>query len=799
MFALRRARSLLAVLAVLAVLVACASAPPPPPVVETPSSAEAAAKPLPVAVAAEPAEPVEADPGTAVPVTRADATRGDPLAPVTFVVFGDYQCPFTARLVATLAELERTYGPAKLRVVWKHKPLPFHAQARPAAIAAETVLALGGPKAFWRFHDLAFENQRSLGPDSFAVWAEAAGVDGAAFREAFDAKSFAGKLDRDAELADKLGVVGTPASFVNGVFISGAQPREKLAAEIDKQLAAADALAHDGVAPALVYARLSDKNFVAPAKKAPTAPEPEDTAVWRVPVGGSPVRGKPTALVTLVEFADYQCPFCGRVAPTIAQLEAEYGDRLRVAFKHEPLPFHPRAEPAAELAIEARAQKGDAGFWRMHETLFANQAKLSDADLEGYAAALGLDAKRAMAAVASHKHKAVIDRDQDLAEDVKAVGTPHFFINGRRLVGAQPIEKFRALVDEAIQRAEGLVKSGVAPARVYDAIQKDAKVGSAFERIVLPAPTANSPGKGARPGAKVVVQMFADFQCPFCKRAQPTIDALIAAFPGHVRVVFRQLSLPFHADAALAAEASMEAFAQKGEAGFWKMAERLWEAQGGPDGLARPALERAAMEAGLDMNRFRAALDGRVHRAAVEADAALAQKASITGTPGFAVNDYFVGGAQPLAQFERAVKKALGPKEPIAPETLHGAAKPPAAVAPPPPAPPVAAPNQFGAKHLVVMYAGSQRAPASVTRTKAEAFARAQEALRKAHAGARFEDLVTAYSDEPGAAQRGGDLGKFPKGAMVPEFQGAVEALPVGATSGVVETPFGFHVIVRTQ
>jgi hypothetical protein len=107
--------------------------------------------------------------------------------------------------------------------------------------------------------------------------------------------------------------------------------------------------------------------------------------------------------------------------------------------------------------------------------------------------------------------------------------------------------------------------------------------------------------------------------------------------------------------------------------------------------------------------------------------------------------------------------------------------------------------EMFGAKHLLVMYKESMRAPPNVTRTKDQAKTRAEEALKKARAGAKFEDLVTEYSDEPGAGQRGGDLGKFPKGRMVPQFQEGLEKTKVGQVSDLVETPFGYHVILRTQ
>lgn len=142
--------------------------------------------------------------------------------------------------------------------------------------------------------------------------------------------------------------------------------------------------------------------------------------------------------------------------------------------------------------------------------------------------------------------------------------------------------------------------------------------------------------------------------------------------------------------------------------------------------------------------------------------------------------------------------KPVGSSEPETAAVATGASRllPPR---PPPSGAPAAQAEMFGAKHLLVMYKGSRRAPADITRTKDEAKARAAEAQKKAKSGSKFEELVKSYSDEPGAGQRGGDLGRFPKGAMAPPFQAAVEKLKVGETSEVVETDFGFHVIVRTQ
>ena len=108
-------------------------------------------------------------------------------------------------------------------------------------------------------------------------------------------------------------------------------------------------------------------------------------------------------------------------------------------------------------------------------------------------------------------------------------------------------------------------------------------------------------------------------------------------------------------------------------------------------------------------------------------------------------------------------------------------------------------PTEIGARHLLVMYRGSQRAPEQITRTQDEARTRALEALRRARAGEDFVALVREFSDEPGAGTRGGSLGVFGHGSMVPAFERAAFRLDVGAISELVETPFGYHVIQRTQ
>lgn len=110
-----------------------------------------------------------------------------------------------------------------------------------------------------------------------------------------------------------------------------------------------------------------------------------------------------------------------------------------------------------------------------------------------------------------------------------------------------------------------------------------------------------------------------------------------------------------------------------------------------------------------------------------------------------------------------------------------------------------AQPNQIGARHILIMHAQSKSKPPDVTRTREEAQKRAEAVLAKVRGGADFEQLVNEYSDEPGSAERHGDLGVFDRAQMVKPFADAAFALKVGEVSGIVETPFGFHVIKRTE
>jgi len=381
----------------------------------------------------------------------------------------------------------------------------------------------------------------------------------------------------------------------------------------------------------------------------------EAAVVWKVPADGAPLLGGALAPVTIVEFGDFQCGFCVRAERTLAQIRASYGDAVRIVWRDDPLPFHERANATAELAREARAEKGDAGFWAAHDALLAARGELSDGALESLSRRLGLDPTRVAAAIAQNRYEDGIDDDLEIADDVGAEGTPTFFINGRRLVGAQPLESWKPIIDSEIAHARALLAKGTAPSALYDTIIQGGRVAP-DPRMVKIDPPSGAPFRGD-PAGSVVIQEFADFQCPYCARAEEALARVLTRYPSRVKLVWRDLPLSMHVNAELAAEAAVEAKKQKGNLGFWAMHDKLLDHQGAPHALERPALVIYAKEMGLDVGAFEKALDARVHAAEVTIDAKAASAVDIRGTPAFVVGGYVLDGAQPFVRFRKLIRR----------------------------------------------------------------------------------------------------------------------------------------------
>jgi protein-disulfide isomerase len=169
----------------------------------------------------------------------------------------------------------------------------------------------------------------------------------------------------------------------------------------------------------------------------------------RVADAGRPARGPANARVEIIEFSDFQCPYCERAYPVVQQVLSTYGDRIHFVYRNYPLASHPNAEPAAEAAACA-AEQGK--FWEFHNRLFEHQDKLSDSDLKEHAVALGLDSGKFNTCLNTHKFQKDIAADVAAANDIGVTGTPAFFVNGRPLDGAQPFEAFKQVIDEELRR-----------------------------------------------------------------------------------------------------------------------------------------------------------------------------------------------------------------------------------------------------------------------------------------------------------------------------------------------------------
>ncbi len=164
--------------------------------------------------------------------------------------------------------------------------------------------------------------------------------------------------------------------------------------------------------------------------------------------GNGPSFGPADAKVTVVEFSDFQCPYCSRAATVVDQVKEKYSDRVHFVFRQFPLPMHENARGAAEAALAANAQ---GKFWQFHDTLFKNQTQLTRTGLEGFAKDAGLNVTEFKKALDGKTYAADVDADVKLGESVAVEGTPTMFINGARVANPTSFETVSAQIDSALK------------------------------------------------------------------------------------------------------------------------------------------------------------------------------------------------------------------------------------------------------------------------------------------------------------------------------------------------------------
>lgn len=584
-------------------------------------------------VLASPSASAQSIGGTALPAKGPDDAR------VEIVEVSDFECPYCAKVVPVMKELEKTY-PGDLRFVFLHQPLAFHKRATPAAIAASAGQLQG---RFWELHDALFANQKALGDEELTRYAAEAGLDPRAFAEDQKNPVLAQWVNANKRIASAAGARGTPTFFINGRKIAGAQPVAAFKKVIEAEVAISKKTGRQGAEWRAERTRLNDPllhSFLYGSKlpdgltadQVPSLGGPRIALdAWRVAIsdadaarGGAPDK----AHVTLVTFGDLECPFCRRSHETLNSVREKYGDSLRVVFKHLPLSFHTRARPAARAAICAQRQ---GRFWEFHDLVYSKYETLSDEALAAFAKAAGVKLKPWRACLASPDVDEQLATDARLARNVGARGTPTHFINGRVLPGAQPAERFVELIDEELARAKEWIDAGTPIAELYAALTGKGQVRQSLGAETFELDMNQTPLRG-KPDAPVIATVFADFQCPYCGRIRPALDALKDRFGDRLAIAYKHFPLSFHKHARPAARASICAREQDK---FDAFHDGLYDRQ---VDLGPSLYAELANELDLDFTRFDACMKSTRPDLKVDADMEEGREVGLRGTPTLLIN-----------------------------------------------------------------------------------------------------------------------------------------------------------------
>ena len=372
--------------------------------------------------------------------------RGPDNALVTIVMFADFQCPYCKRSLGTLDEVMAKYG-RDVRIVFRHNPLPMHGEARAAAKAA---IAAAKQGKFWKMHDKLFDNQHSLTESNFVAWASEMGLDTSKFELDLADRFVDTQIDADIEAAKYFGAKVTPSFFINGRYLAGAQPMHSFEELIDEELERAKKFVERrGDTRKGLYEDMRGR-FADKVTKPPPTPiaTPKTGKRYTVETGNLPRRGTSgIARVEIVECGDFDCPFCKRAASTMDEIVKDYSGSVAMFWLHNPLSFHPGAEPAARAAVAAANQDK---FWEMHDKLFEDKSLRSRSDFETMARDLGLDVTQFLTDFDAEETKDLVAEQQKTCTDNDAKGTPSFFINGRYVSGAQSYDRFKEVIDEEL-------------------------------------------------------------------------------------------------------------------------------------------------------------------------------------------------------------------------------------------------------------------------------------------------------------------------------------------------------------
>lgn len=400
------------------------------------------------------------DPKAVYNVPRGTAQIDGPVdAPITIVVWSDYACGYCYRVQTTLDHLSRLY-PGQIR--WVHRTLLLDEDY---TLAAEASLAAAAQGRFRPMHDRLFALHGRVTRAEAELVARQLGLDMIRFRADLDAGTYRAQVRDDVADAARLGVSGTPAFFINGRPVNGNQPLKVFVETVDEELARAREAA--AARPADLYAAL-----VAGGKPAADSADADHDPVeldpgqaYRVGLGlpGHQL-GPDDALVTIVEWSDFACPYCQRQTAVLHHVRDKYGDQVRIVYRHFPLIIHRHAQLAAEAAVAA-AEQGK--FWAFHDQVWKRFGKLTRADLEEIAGAAGLDLAAFRTALDERRYRDAVVAELAAAEAFGVSATPTLFINGQPVVGSRTADDLDRIIDAHLQNAKAAIARGLPKTDIY--------------------------------------------------------------------------------------------------------------------------------------------------------------------------------------------------------------------------------------------------------------------------------------------------------------------------------------------
>ena len=583
-------------------------------------------------VTAAAAEEVGAD---GIPVGFTDdgrPYRGDLNAPVVMEEFSDYQCPFCSRytLQTLPALLENQIANGELLLIYHDFPLEsIHPQAFGAANAARCA-GEQGAESYWEMHDQLYARVQDWSISDpnpvFSAMAGELGLDTAQFDDCQTNLKYATQVQDDLDFGQSRGVNSTPSFFLNDQALIGAQPLDVFN----------NAIATIQGGESIVQEAPPQES---PLQPPATRPKPADIA----PDTYAGAMGDPDAPVTIVEFTDYQCPFCQRHSlETLPRLVAEKIETGEIYYVLKDLPLDSIHPNAREAAVAARCAGEQDAYWEMHDALFEGQegwAQVS-APEEAFvdlATSLGLDSDAFSTCLADEKNATAVQTDVDEATSLGADSTPFFFINGFPVPGAQPYDLFDYAIGLAAQ-------------------------GTLADAYVPPDPSLENVNSIGDPNAPVTIIEYTDYQCPFCSRHfTNTFGQIKEKYidTGAVYYIFKDFPLTsIHPQAVKAAEAARCAGEQDA---YLAMHDQLFADQATWSGRsdADTIFKEYAVTLGLDSASFDECLDSGRTQPAVMAEFQEGSNRGINGTPAFVINGYSMSGAQPYAVFEQAIEQFL--------------------------------------------------------------------------------------------------------------------------------------------